>query len=75
MSNRELQNQISDLIKKYFDEVSPTTDEMTAVEEDLRNDPEQAVAYLCYMNTPTTSLNMLYMSSAVNAERRRKHND
>ena len=73
--NQQRNNQIADLIKEYFDEVAPTMDEITTVEEELRNDPQMAVAELCFTTTPTTSVNMLYMSSAVVALRRRKYGD
>jgi hypothetical protein len=71
----ERASQIADLIKEYFYEVAPTTDEIAKVEEELRNDPQMAIAELCVTTTPATSVNMLYMSSAVAALRKRKYND
>jgi hypothetical protein len=68
--NQERENQIADLIKEYYDEVAPTKEEITAVEEELRKNPQTAVAELCITGI-TTSVNQLYMSSAVAALRKR----
>jgi hypothetical protein len=75
MYKRERDRQITDLIKEDFDELAPTTEEITMVENELRNDPEKAVAELCLTNGSRTTVNMLYISSAVGAIRKRKHGD
>jgi hypothetical protein len=63
------------LIKEQFNELAPTMEEIDLVEKELQSDPQSAVAELCLTDTPRTLVNMLYMSSAVRALRKRKYDD